>query len=81
MDLADAVSPSEKCGSEWLSSSWSGSMRKRVLRGEGSGVRSKADDMASCQVREKVDTVTEVIGKVIRRLRKGDRAREKKKKL
>lgn len=42
MDLADAVSPSEKCGSEWLSSS-SGSTRKRVLSGDGSGEWSKAD--------------------------------------
>lgn len=48
MDLADAVSPSEKWGSEWSSSS-SGSTRKRVLRGEGSGRLSRAD-MRSRQV-------------------------------
>lgn len=57
MDLADAVSPSEKCGSSWSSSSWSRSMRKRELSGEGSGVWSSADDMASCQVYGRMDTV------------------------
>lgn len=50
IDLADAVSPSEKRGSEWSSSSsseWSGSTRKRVLKGEGSGVLWSRADMAN----------------------------------
>ena len=46
MDLADAVSPSEKWGSEWWSSSCSASMRKRELSGEGSEARSNGEDMA-----------------------------------